>query len=325
MIQTGSSTSSVAGAVGNTPVLRLEFGSEKLALYAKCEFRNPSGSHKDRFALAVVENAEKRGLLGPGRVILECSNGSTGVALAMIGAARGHKVTIAMPRTASIERQRQIEDMGGEVVIFDGTGSWKGLKMIREMAAKDPRYYLPCQYSNPLGIAVNEFGTGDEILKQVDSPIDALVVAYGTGATAAGVSRSLRWRDPSMQVYLVEHTEDGTPLGEGICSQHPRCVADSFLPPILVCFRPTGIIKVPGIEAIRMAQRLYRQFGLAVGTFSGASVVASLQVARNLGPNARIVTLLCDRTQVSRVFRPTDDAPSARIEAIGTDDASVVT
>ena len=118
-----------------------------------------------------------------------------------IGLPAGHKVTIVMPEMAEPLAPRQIENMGGKVMTFDGTGSWKGLRMIRAMAAKDPSYFLPCQHDNPLGVAVHEFGTGEEILKKVDGPIDALVARYGTGAMAAGLSRSLRWRDPSMQVY----------------------------------------------------------------------------------------------------------------------------
>src|SRR5881392_2565106 len=171
-----SRASAVLGLVGNTPTVRLYFEPEGVSLYAKCEFLNPSGSIKDRFAAAVVTDAEERGLLRPDSIILECTSGNTGIALAMIGAAKGYRVTILMSEEASQERRRLIQQFGAELILFKSAGLYQtGISLSREMAAKDNRYFLPQQFENPLNAEDHLQSTGQEILRQVPGPIDAFV------------------------------------------------------------------------------------------------------------------------------------------------------
>jgi len=176
----------IAGMIGNTALIRLSFQPEGVTLFAKCEFLNPSGSIKDRFAHAVLEDAEKRGWLQPDSVILECSSGNTGVALSMMGAAMGYRTKIVISAVASRERRLLMEHFGAEVVTFEGDDYWAGVKLTREMAARDKRFFLPRQFENPINIADHEHGTGREILEQMEGRVDAFVAGYGTGGTLAG-------------------------------------------------------------------------------------------------------------------------------------------
>src|ERR1044071_4316148 len=177
----------VLSLIGNTPVMPLHFAKEDLTIHAKCEFLNPSGSIKDRFAAAVIMDAERRGLLRADSVILECTSGNTGIALSMIGAARGYAVTILMSEEASHERRRLIRQFGAELVLFRSEGLYQaGIRLSREMAAKDTRYFLPRQFENPLNADDHEHTTGQEILRQVPERIDAVIAGYGTAGTRAG-------------------------------------------------------------------------------------------------------------------------------------------
>ena len=181
-LSNGHRSEAVLSLIGHTPLVPLHFQPEGLTVYAKCEFLNPSGSIKDRLAKTVLVDARERGLLQPESVILECTSGNTGIALAMVGAAMGHKVVILMSAGASEERRRLIRQLGGELILFDSGGRYQtGIDMSREMAAKDPRYFLPRQFENQLNIADHEFGTGQEIIQQVAGPIDAFVTGFGTG------------------------------------------------------------------------------------------------------------------------------------------------
>jgi cysteine synthase A len=309
----------LSGMIGHTPMIQLKFNPENATLYAKCEFQNPSGSIKDRFAHAVIAHAEDRGLLRPDSIILECSSGNTGVALSMLGASKGYKVKIVISAVASRERRLLMEHFGAEVVTFDGDDYWKGVKMTRDMAASDKRYFLPRQFENQLNAVDHQLGTGREILEQVGGRIDAFVAGYGTGGTLAGVSRALRKRYPSVKVFVMEPAESAILLGESPCSHQIEGVADGFVPALLSGVAHEGVIKVPSLEAMQMAQRLSREFGLPVGTSSGANVVASLEVAKRFGPGSRIVTLLCDRAEryfSTSLFTRSDVLPSARIVAV---------
>ena len=167
-----SRASPVLDLIGNTPTLPLQFEPEGLTVYVKCEFLNPSGSIKDRFAAAVVTDAERRGLLRPDSIILECTSGNTGIALSMIGAARGYRVTILMSEEASHERRQLIRQFGAELILFKSEGRYQtGITLSREMAAGDSRYFLPRQFENPLNADDHELSTGQEILRQVPGPI----------------------------------------------------------------------------------------------------------------------------------------------------------
>ena len=289
----------ILSAIGNTPLLALRFGPEGVTLHAKAEFLNPSGSVKDRLALGVITEAEARGALGPDSIILECTSGNTGISLAMVGAAKGYRVRILMSDTASVERRHLIRQLGGEVQLFTATAGYgTGIALSQQMAAADPRYFLPRQFENPLNAADHEHGTVPEILAQIPGGrVDAFVAGYGTGGTLAGCSRGLRRANPALKVYAMEPAEAAMLSGECPCSHFIEGVAGSYVPPLLALAHIDEPIKVSSAEALAMACRLAREHGLLVGTSSGANVVAALRAAQRHGPDAQIVTILCDRAE----------------------------
>src|SRR5437762_4766037 len=276
-------SSAVLDLIGNTPVVPLQFEPEGVILYAKCEFLNPSGSIKDRLAKGVILDAEQRGLLRPDSIILECTSGNTGIALAMVGAARGYRVTVLMSEGASHERRKLIRQLGAELILFKSGGYQTGIDLSREMAAKDNRYFLPRQFENPLNAEDHEHTTGQEILRQVPGPIDAVVAGYGTGGTLAGVGRAIKQRHPKAKIFAMEPAEAALLCGVMRCCHQIEGVADGFIPELLRAAPVDGEIKVTSAEELAMARRLNREFGLLVGTSSGANVAAALKVAHSLG------------------------------------------
>jgi cysteine synthase len=273
--------------IGNTPLVPLPFAKEGITIHAKCEFLNPSGSIKDRLARHVLLDAEARGLLRPDSIILECSSGNTGIALSMAGAAMGLRVCILMSAGASEERRKIIRRLGAELILFESAGQYQtGIEMSREMAARDSRYFLPRQFENPLNAEDHERETGPEILRQMAGPIDAFVTGFGTGGTLAGCGKAIKKSWPQARIMAMEPAEQALLAGECPCCHFIEGVADGFIPPLL------------------------REFGLLVGTSSGANVAAALQLARDLGPQAKIVTLPCDRAEryfSTRLFEATSD------------------
>jgi cysteine synthase A len=289
----------VLSLIGNTPLIRLRFELEGVTLLAKCEFLNPSGSIKDRFAQCVVADAEKRGLLRPDSIILECTSGNTGIALAMVGAARGYGVTILMSEGASVERRHLLWRFGAVVILLPTGGTYQaGIDRSREMAASDARYFLPRQFENPLNAEDHEHTTGQEILCQVPGPIDAFVAGYGTGGSLGGCGRAIKARHPAARIVAMEPAEDELHAAECRCCFCIEGVAGKgFVPPLLRTAPLDATVKISAEEAMQTTRRLHRQFGLLVGTSSGANVAAALRAARDLPPDATIVTLLCDRAE----------------------------
>lgn len=288
----------VLALIGNTPLVPLRFEPEGLTLHMKCEFLNPSGSVKDRLARHLLVDAERRGLLRPDSIILECSSGNTGIALAMVGAAMGLRVTILMSSGASVERRQLIRQLGAELILFDSSGRYQtGIEMSRTMAAQDSRYFLTRQFENPLNVADHEHTTGQEILTQVGGPIAAFVHGFGTGGTLAGCGKAIKRRCPGARILAMEPAEQALLAGECPCCHSIEGVADGFVPALLRDAPLDGQVKVRSADALAMTRRLHRQFGLLVGTSSGANVVAALHTARELGPAATVVTLLCDRAE----------------------------
>jgi len=255
---TGLRSEVVLSLIGNTPLVPLHFEPEGVTIYAKCEFLNPSGSIKDRLAKTVLLDARKRGLLRPDSIILECSSGNTGIALAMVGAALGHHVTILMSASASEERRKLIRQLGAELILFDSGGAYQtGIEMSRKMAAEDARYFLTRQFENPLNVEDHECGTGLEILKQMGGAIDAFVSGFGTGGTLAGCGKAIKHRWPKSRIVAMEPAEHALLAGEMPCCHFIEGVADGFVPPLLKNAPIDSEIKIRSADAQAMVAYRY--------------------------------------------------------------------
>ena len=301
--------------IGHTPLIPLHFQTEGLTLHAKCEFLNPSGSIKDRFARCVVADAQQRGLLRPDSIILECTSGNTGIALAMVGTACGYRVSILMSEAASIERRHLLCRFGADVILLPAGGTYQaGIDLAREMATRDKRYFLTEQFENSLNLEDHEQYTGPEILRQVPGPIDAFVAGYGTGGSLGGCGRAIKTRFPTARIVAMEPAEEELHAAECRCCFCIEGIAGKgFVPPLLRRAPLDATVRIRADEALHMTRRLHREFGLLVGTSSGANVAAALRVARELPPEAIVVTLLCDRAE--RYFSTplfADSEPPAR-------------
>ena len=283
--------------VGNTPLVtlkRVASGGDARVL-GKLESLNPSGSVKDRVALAMVEEAETRGILRPGGGIVEASSGNTGVALAMVAAAKGYSLIVFMPENAPAERRRLLARYGAEVRLtpsFLGMdGSQQGA---RALSASDGRYIALDVFRSPAAVRTHRETTANEIIEATGGRVDAFVVGVGTGATISGVGERLKEVNPSAMVVAVEPASSPF-LTQGRAGPHaiPGLGAD-FVPPLLNRDIIDHTMTVTDDEAAQMSLRLARDEGLLVGISSGANVVASLEVARRLGPGRTVVTVLPD-------------------------------
>jgi cysteine synthase A len=293
-----SSVPEIFSLIGRTPLIPLRFSAEGLTIHAKAEFTNPSGSIKDRLALSILMDARDRGLLQPDSIILECTSGNTGISLAMVGAALGYRVQILMSETASVERRHLMRHFGAEVRLFKPTrGYLTGIELSRSLAAADPRIFLPRQFENPLNARDHEEHTGPEIIAQMAQKVDAFVSGYGTGGTLTGCGRALKRHNPAVQIVAMEPAEAAMLSGESPCCHTIEGVAGGYVPPLLAGAAIDQVVKVRSSDALAMTRRLAREFGLLVGTSSGANICAALQTARRLGPAARVVTILCDRAE----------------------------
>lgn len=309
-----TSAPEIFSLIGRTPLLPLRFGPEGVTLYAKAEFTNPSGSIKDRLALSILTDARHRGLLRPDSIILECTSGNTGISLAMVGTALGHRVRILMSESASVERRHLMRHFGAEIQLFKPLrGYLTGIELSRAMAAADPLIFLPRQFENPLNALDHEQHTGPEIIAQMDGKVDAFVSGYGTGGTLSGCGRALKKHHPGVHLVAMEPAEAAMLSGESPCCHAIEGVAGGYVPPLLTGSAIDRVAKVTSADALTMTRRLAREFGLLVGTSSGANVCAALETARRLGPTARVVTILCDRAEryySTSLFAAPDSAPA---------------
>jgi cysteine synthase B len=279
------------GRIGGTPLVDLSSltGRRGVELYAKAELANPGGSVKDRPALAMVEDAERRGLLGPGRRLLDSTSGNTGIALAMIGAARGVPVTLCLPASASPERHRILRAYGAELVLTSPLeGSDGALREARRLAALHPeRYVYLDQYGNPENWRAHFRSTGPEIWEQTDGRLTHFVTGLGTSGTLMGVGRFLRQAAPGAVLVSVE---PASPLHglEGM-----KHMPTAIVPPIYDRELADEAWTIATEEAYAMVKRLAREMGLLVGPSSGANVASALRLAARLDRGV-VVTVLCD-------------------------------
>ena len=286
--------------VGNTPLLELNNYSKNKGLRAhvivKLEDFNPAGSVKDRVALAMIEDAETKGLLKPGATIIEPTSGNTGVGLAFVAAAKGYKLVLTMPDTMSMERRNLLKALGAELVLTPGTDGMKGaIARAEELQASTPGSLILQQFDNQANPAVHERTTGQEIWQDTDGKVDIFVAGVGTGGTVSGVGTALKKHNPKIQVVAVE-PEDSPVLSGGKPGSHKiQGIGAGFIPKNYNSAVVDGILQVSNDDAIRTGRELAKYEGLLVGISSGAAVSAATQLAQlpeNEGKN--IVVLLPD-------------------------------
>jgi cysteine synthase A len=274
---------SVTELIGNTPLVRIQRLSAGAPgdLVAKLEFYNPAHSVKDRIGLSMIEAAEKAGLIRPDTVIVEPTSGNTGIALAMVCASRGYRCVITMPDTMSRERRQLLRAYGAELILTPGGEGMAGaIKKAEELAASDPRYFMPQQFKNPANPAIHRRTTGEEIWRDTDGQADILVAGVGTGGTITGVAQALKARKPSFRAVAVE--PDASPvLSGGTKGPHPiQGIGAGFVPEVLDRGICDEVIRVKSDDALEIARRAAREEGLLVGISSGAALWAGVEVAR---------------------------------------------
>lgn len=286
--------------VGNTPLLELNNYSKNKGLRAhvivKLEYFNPAGSVKNRVALAMIEDAETKGLLKPGATIIEPTSGNTGVGLAFVAAAKGYKLVLTMPDTMSMERRNLLKALGAELVLTPGADGMKGaIARAEELQASTPGSLILQQFDNQANPAVHERTTGQEIWQDTDGKVDIFVAGVGTGGTVSGVGTALKKHNPKIQVVAVE-PEDSPVLSGGKPGSHKiQGIGAGFIPKNYNSAVVDGILQVSNDDAIRTGRELAKYEGLLVGISSGAAVSAATQLAQlpeNEGKN--IVVLLPD-------------------------------
>jgi len=289
-------SASILSQIGCTPLVRLEriaSGLSGIEIYCKAEYFNPGGSVKDRPAINMILEGERSGKLDPGRTILDSTSGNTGIAYAMIGAAKGYRVKLCLPSNASPERKRILKAYGAEIVFTDpGEGSDGAIRKCREIFAADPdRYFYPDQYNNPANWQAHFETTGPEILEQTGGRITHFVAGLGTSGTFVGVTRRMRRDLPSVKCYSAQPSSGFHGL-EGL-KHMPTAIVPGIYDPTLA----DGNLWIETEDAHRLVRELARREGLLVGISSGGNVWAALKIGRELaarGESARIVTILSD-------------------------------
>jgi cysteine synthase A len=287
---------SILETIGRTPVVRLNklypSGSE---VWVKLERANPGGSIKDRIGLAMIEDAEKKGILKPGSIIIEPTSGNTGIGLAMVAAVKGYKLILVMPESMSIERRRLMAAYGAE---FDLTPREKGMKgaieRAKELAASTPGAWIPQQFENQANVEIHRKTTAEEILADFPDGIDALITGVGTGGHITGVAEVLRAKYPALKVFAVEPALSPV-LSGGAPGPHPiQGIGAGFVPAILKKELLTGVIQVTKEEAFAYAIRAAKEEGIFIGISSGASLAAVAKKLPELPAKSRVLTFNYD-------------------------------
>jgi cysteine synthase len=288
---------SVLELIGATPLVRLNRlpRAGGATVLAKMESLNPGGSVKDRIALAMVEDAERRGVLAAGATLVEPTSGNTGIGLAMVCAVRGYRLILTMPDDMSVERQRLLARYGAEIHLTPAMEGMTGAVFAaQEICREHPDYFMPLQFENPANPEVHRRTTALEILEATDERIDAFVAAVGTGGTVTGVGEVLKERVPALRVVAVEPARSPVLSGGRFRPHGIQGIGASFVPGILNRAILDEIVTVRDEDATAMARRLAREEGLLVGISSGANVWAACRIAESLPAGQVVVTVLCD-------------------------------
>lgn len=286
--------------IGKTPLLELTHIEKKLGLnariLAKLEYFNPAGSVKDRIAKAMIDDAEEKGLLKPGSVIIEPTSGNTGIGLASVAAARGYRLVIVMPETMSVERRQIMKAYGAELVLTDGSKGMKGaIEKADELAKEIPNSFIPGQFVNPANPKAHFEHTGPEIFEDTDGEVDIFVAGVGTGGTVTGVGQYLKSRKPEVRVVAVEPASSAV-LSTGVAGPHKiQGIGAGFVPKVLDTKVYDEIITVSNDDAFATGKLIGKSEGVLVGISSGAAVHAAVELAgRQENAGKTIVVLLPD-------------------------------
>ena len=286
--------------IGKTPLLELTHIEKKLGLnariLAKLEYFNPAGSVKDRIAKAMIDDAEEKGLLKPGSVIIEPTSGNTGIGLASVAAARGYRLVIVMPETMSVERRQIMKAYGAELVLTDGSQGMKGaIEKADELAKEIPNSFIPGQFVNPANPKAHFEHTGPEIFEDTDGEVDIFVAGVGTGGTVTGVGQYLKSRKPEVRVVAVEPASSAV-LSTGVAGPHKiQGIGAGFIPKVLDTKVYDEIITVSNEDAFATGKLIGKSEGVLVGISSGAAVHAAVELAgRQENAGKTIVVLLPD-------------------------------
>jgi cysteine synthase A len=286
---------SVTDLIGNTPLVRINrlAAGAKAEVAAKLEFYNPSHSVKDRIGLAMIDAAEKAGRIRPDTIIVEPTSGNTGIALAMVCAARGYKCLLTMPDTMSRERRMLLRAYGAELVLTPGGEGMPGaIRKAEELAASDPRYFIPQQFENPANPEAHRRTTAEEIWRDTDGRVDIFIAGVGTGGTITGTGEALKAHKPGIRIVAVE--PDASPvLSGGTKGPHPlQGLGAGFVPKVLNTKIYDEVIRVTGEDAYATARRAAREEGLLVGISSGAALWAAVQVANRADSAGKLIVVI---------------------------------
>ena len=289
-----------AELVGNTPLLEVGNLEKELGLEArilvKLEYFNPAGSAKDRIALSMIEDAEERGVLKPGAVIIEPTSGNTGIGLASLAAIKGYRVILTMPETMSVERRNILKAYGAEIVLTEGAKGMKGaIAKAEELAAQTPNSFIPGQFVNPANPKAHRETTGPEIWEDTDGNVDVFVAGVGTGGTLTGVGEYLKSKKPDIKVVAMEPASSPV-LSQGKAGAHKiQGIGAGFVPDVLNTKIYDEILTVENDDAFATAKLLAKKEGVLVGISSGAALYAAIQLAKRPENEGKtIVTLLPD-------------------------------
>ena len=292
---------SLTELIGNTPLLSLTNYNKKHAtnaeIIAKLEYFNPAGSVKDRIGKALIEDAEQKGLLKQGAVIIEPTSGNTGIGLASVAAAKGYRVILTMPETMSIERRNLLKAYGAELVLTEGAKGMKGaIAKAEELAKEIPNSFIPGQFVNPANPAIHRTTTGPEIWKDTDGKVDIFVGGVGTGGTVTGVGEYLKSQNPNVKIVAVEPA-DSPVLSKGVAGPHRiQGIGAGFVPDTLNTKIYDEVVTVEIDNALSTVKELAKNEGLLVGISSGAAVYAATQLANRQENKGKVIVALLPDT-----------------------------